>query len=65
MIDSSSREELEDSLLLGHAWWSVAELAATEELVFPVGVDTLLRDLLADCLPSTPIRLPWRADKHD
>jgi len=34
--------------LLGHRWWEVGELAATDEVVYPERLDRLLTTLLGD-----------------
>lgn len=61
-VHTAGQEELERSLILGHRWWTADELAATDDLVFPIGLAGLMRTLLADSRPASPIRLPWRAD---
>lgn len=43
----------------GHRWWTHAELAATDETIFPNNLAALLADLLAGRLPETPVALPW------
>jgi 8-oxo-dGTP pyrophosphatase MutT (NUDIX family) len=43
----------------GHHWWSQAELAATDETVYPFGLAALLADLLSGRMPETPVVLPW------
>ncbi len=39
--------ELERRFMTAHRWWSVAELAATDDVVFPEQLGTLLAELLA------------------
>ena len=63
VVDTSQQEDLERSLILGHRWWTVDELAATTDLVYPIGVAGLMRALLSDGRPVRPVRLPWRADQ--
>jgi 8-oxo-dGTP pyrophosphatase MutT (NUDIX family) len=58
-VDTSRQEALESSQLLGHRWWTVAELAGTTETVYPLGLVPLLTDLLAGRVPAEPIPLPW------
>jgi len=64
-VDTSAQEDLERSLITGHRWWTVDELAATTELVYPIGVAGLLRTLLTEGRPASPVRLPWRPDGAD
>jgi 8-oxo-dGTP pyrophosphatase MutT (NUDIX family) len=40
-------------------WWTLAELAATTEPVFPPDLAELLPDVLAGLYPDPPRRLPW------
>jgi len=40
-------------------WWSLADLAATPDRIFPPGLANLLVPLLAGDLPSQPQRIPW------
>lgn len=58
-VDTSSLEELESRQLRGHRWWTLAELAGTDETVYPLGLVPLLTDLLAGRLPAAPTVLPW------
>jgi hypothetical protein len=58
-VDASGREELERSLVLGHRWWTVPELASARERIFPVNLAGLLRSVLAAGPPAVPVRLPW------
>ena len=61
-VDTSRQEDLERSLILGHRWWTVDELAATTDLVYPVGLAGLMHTLLTQGRPTSPICLPWRPD---
>jgi hypothetical protein len=58
-IDLSGQDEDERRELLDSRWWAAAELEATTDLVFPVGLAGLVPRLLAGDLPAVPIRLPW------
>ncbi|MGH3397761.1 MAG: NUDIX hydrolase [Streptosporangiaceae bacterium] len=62
-VDTSRQEDLERSLIIGHRWWTVDELAATTDLVYPIGLAGLMRTLLTQGRPASPIRLPWRPDE--
>lgn len=59
LIDLSGQDASERLDLLGHRWWTIAELRATRDLVFPVGLAALLRRLLDGHRPHDPVRLPW------
>jgi ADP-ribose pyrophosphatase YjhB (NUDIX family) len=59
-IDTSGQEELERSVIIRHHWWSGGELAATGDVVHPLGLGALLETLLRAGRPARPIRLPWR-----
>jgi len=61
-VHTAGQEELERSLILGHRWWTADELDATRDLVFPIGLAGLMRTLLTEGRPATPIRLLWRPD---
>lgn len=41
-------------------WWTVADLAATTERVFPPGLAGLLPDIVAQRLPDPPLVIAWR-----
>lgn len=43
----------------GHHWWSLDELRATADTVYPCGLAELLTDLVAGHVPAEPVRLPW------
>jgi ADP-ribose pyrophosphatase YjhB (NUDIX family) len=43
--------------ILGHRWWSAAELEASDEIVYPTAFPALLRDLLAAGPPAVPLPL--------
>ena len=50
---------LERAVIVGHRWWSLAELQRTDAVVFPRAFAPLLARLLAGDLPETPVELPW------
>ena len=53
-------DAVERDLIDDMRWWTHAELAATEDRVFPPGLADLLVEVLADRTPQTPLALPWR-----
>jgi hypothetical protein len=46
-VDTSGFTELEARTVDGHKWWTVEELRATEETVYPVQLPSLLPSVLA------------------
>ncbi|HEU0237874.1 MAG TPA: NUDIX domain-containing protein [Micromonosporaceae bacterium] len=58
-VDTGGMEDLERSYHAGERWWSLPELADTEEIVFPYGLVPLLTDLIAGRRPDSPVALPW------
>jgi 8-oxo-dGTP pyrophosphatase MutT (NUDIX family) len=58
-VDTSGLEPHELKQVTGHRWWTVDELAATTEVVYPFGLVPLLRDLIADRRAPEPVLLPW------
>lgn len=45
-IDTSGHTELEKSMMLSHRWWTPEELAAHDEVWYPVDLIEIWRDLL-------------------
>jgi len=58
-VDTSGHEELERSVITGHRWWGADEIDATADVVLPLGLAALLRRLLTEGTPDTPVQLPW------
>ncbi|AUG76340.1 RNA pyrophosphohydrolase [Kitasatospora sp. MMS16-BH015] len=58
-IDLSGQTDYEQREYRGHRWWPVAELATTEETVFPWGLAELLTGLDRHGRPAEPVQLPW------
>ena len=58
-IDTSGFTPYEQKSILEHRWWSVAEIAATDERIVPWGLVPLLTGLLADGRPEDVVVLPW------
>lgn len=58
-VAPANLQELELRTMTGHRWWTLPELAATTELVYPFGLVPLLTDLLAGRRPGQPAQLPW------
>ncbi len=53
-VDVSGFTEIEEQAVLGHRWWSVADLAATEATVYPTSIAVELDRLLRDGPPAQP-----------
>jgi 8-oxo-dGTP pyrophosphatase MutT (NUDIX family) len=58
-VDTRGLQRHERSWMLGHRWWTVPELAATTEAVYPSGLAALLEELIDGRIPPEPVRLPW------
>jgi 8-oxo-dGTP pyrophosphatase MutT (NUDIX family) len=56
-VDTSGFDALEQRAVLGHRWWTLAELASTAETLFPSGLSDALTDLLRDGPPAEPVEL--------
>ncbi len=59
VVDLSGQDAYERRGLIAYRWWSPADLTATADLVFPVGIADLCARLTAGDLPARPLRLPW------
>jgi len=58
-VDVTGLTEFERTHYAGHHWWTHAELAATDETVYPNDLADLVAELIAGRVPETPIALPW------
>ncbi|HLL67855.1 MAG TPA: NUDIX domain-containing protein [Micromonosporaceae bacterium] len=58
-VDVSALEAVERRHIAGHRWWPVDELTTTPDSVYPIGLASLVVDLLADRVPAAPLELPW------
>ncbi|HEX7943434.1 MAG TPA: hypothetical protein VF495_02145 [Phenylobacterium sp.] len=52
--DALERDQIDDI-----RWWTLSELVATDEAVFPGGLAGLLPDILAGAFPVEPRLIPW------
>jgi 8-oxo-dGTP pyrophosphatase MutT (NUDIX family) len=57
--DLSGLEENERREILHGAWLSLADLDATDAIVFPIGLAGLLKRLFTEGPPESPVELPW------
>jgi 8-oxo-dGTP pyrophosphatase MutT (NUDIX family) len=60
VVSTEGHEDGERESLIGHRWWTVEELAASDAYVVPRGLAPFLRDVAAGRTPGAPVRLPWR-----
>ncbi len=58
-VDPSGLTRLEQDMVTGYHWWSLADLAASTDAVYPLRLAELFADLLAGRVPAPPRRLPW------
>jgi 8-oxo-dGTP pyrophosphatase MutT (NUDIX family) len=58
-VDMTGLQPYERDQVLDHRWWTVAELAATGETVYPFDLAPLLARLVAGDVPAEPVQLPW------
>lgn len=63
-LDSAGFTELERDVIVGHRWWSAAELRASDERIYPPRLDDLLDRLLAGDVPGGPVVLPWETERE-
>jgi 8-oxo-dGTP pyrophosphatase MutT (NUDIX family) len=59
---TDGHEPLEREWIEGFRWWSVDEVDATDETVWPLGLAALVRRILAGNVPTEPVELPWHHD---
>ena len=53
-VDTSGFQPVEASAIIDHRWWTLDELATTDEVVHPRALTTDLRRLVADGFPDVP-----------
>ncbi|GJE18351.1 RNA pyrophosphohydrolase [Methylobacterium marchantiae] len=58
-VDTSRLAETEDSKVLGTRWWTVDELETGGERIEPAGLVSLVRRIVGDDLPASPVNLSW------
>ena len=56
-VDTGGFTDLERRAVHTHRWWTLPELATTDELVYPTELPTLLGDLLERGLPGAPFEV--------
>lgn len=58
-VNTDGFTDLERSHYAGHHWWTIGDLTATTETIYPYELAPLVADLIAERIPETPIALPW------
>jgi 8-oxo-dGTP pyrophosphatase MutT (NUDIX family) len=56
-VDISNITDREREVFRDHRWWSVEEMLATNEVILPKGLPTLIRPLLNGQIPESPIEI--------
>ena len=56
---SDGHEDLEREWIEEFRWWSLEELDATSETVWPLGLAAFVRQLLTDEWPTAPLQFAW------
>ena len=57
-VDLSGLTDAERAMIVACRWWTLDELDAAVDLLVPGNLAALVRSLLRDGLPETPIALP-------
>lgn len=57
-IDTSGFTEMEQAVIQEHRWWTLQELQTTSDVLTPRDLAVLLRDLLINGLPTSPVTVP-------
>jgi ADP-ribose pyrophosphatase YjhB (NUDIX family) len=52
-------DEVERKFVEDLRWWSLDEIAASREIIFPTGLAAMLPDVLAGRHPNPPIAIAW------
>ena len=58
-IDTTGFLPVERRHISAYRWWTLEELETTDEIVYPLELAPLLKDLLAGNVPREPVTLPW------
>ncbi len=51
-VDTAGMDDEEKRTIIEHRWWSAAEIEASDEQIFPLGLADLLRRVTADGVPE-------------
>lgn len=57
IISGADMTDGERSIIRGSRWWTLHEIAASQETIYPPGLARLLGSILAGELPEAPLRL--------
>ncbi|MFE7311542.1 NUDIX hydrolase [Streptomyces sp. NPDC057555] len=58
-VDVTGQGADESKYHAGYHWWPLADLAATDETVYPFDLAELAAELAAGRVPAHPVQLPW------
>jgi len=58
-VTTEGFSDLENEMFEEHRWWTLAELLATAETIFPTNLAPLVARILAGDVPAEPVELPW------
>ncbi|MEV7777209.1 NUDIX domain-containing protein [Kitasatospora sp. NPDC088351] len=58
-VDVGGQEAHERKHHAGYRWWTLNELAAGSDTIYPLGLVELAAELVAGRIPAEPVRLPW------
>ncbi|GAC1331865.1 MAG: NUDIX hydrolase [Candidatus Dormibacteria bacterium] len=56
-VDTRGFDAFEAAIALGHRWWTVDELEASEEEIYPRGLGGLVRGLVRDGVPAKAVTI--------
>jgi 8-oxo-dGTP pyrophosphatase MutT (NUDIX family) len=56
-VDTAGFTDLERRAVHSHRWWSAAELQATDDVVYPTSLPSLIADLLREGVPAEPLQV--------
>jgi 8-oxo-dGTP pyrophosphatase MutT (NUDIX family) len=59
-VDTARLAETEDNPVLGVRWWTLDELAASNERIEPRGLAAVARRVAAGDRPAAPVALSWQ-----
>jgi ADP-ribose pyrophosphatase YjhB (NUDIX family) len=56
-LTAANMTELERSVIREARWWTIGEIAASQEVIYPAGLAALLEPILRGDYPSEPLKL--------
>ncbi|WP_239118561.1 NUDIX hydrolase [Paractinoplanes ferrugineus] len=58
-VDTTGMEALERQHHAGHRWWTCDELIDSTEIIYPLGLGSLLHQIHVKGIPEQAVQLPW------